>query len=262
MHLEHRTSLIQSALETITAELRTSEQANEEFTAQQREAERNLFATEHRHEQMQSDLARLGLGADRLPERIGARAQGNRCRPAACATRQEQHEFAALSRAEAEAENARLTGEVAQLRDAMQSEQDELATAKAELAAMNERLASAEAIAKRLQEERDGSGRREAALRQQEASINEETAAMARQTEELTLQLEVLRGEKARLEENQKELEQEWDAAARASPRPKIICAWRARRSRRCAKSAASLKSRKHATIPIASTCAKLAWRK
>ena len=107
----------------------------------------------------------------------------------------------------------RLTEEVAQLRNAVQSERDELATAKAELATMNERLASAEAIAHRLQEERADLERREAALRQQEISISEETVAMARQSEELTVQLEALRVEKARLADLQKELEQEWDTA-------------------------------------------------
>ena len=103
--------------------------------------------------------------------------------------------------------------EVAQLRGAVQAGQDELTTAKSELAAMNERLASAEAIAKRLQEERADLQRREAALRQQEAAISEETVAMAQQTEELTRQLEVLRAERARLEVKQKELEEEWDTA-------------------------------------------------
>jgi chromosome segregation protein len=78
---------------------------------------------------------------------------------------------------------------------------------------MNERLASAEAIAKRLEEERIDLQRREAALHQQEISIDEETAAMAQQTEELTQQLTVLRTEKIRVVENQKLLEQEWDAA-------------------------------------------------
>jgi chromosome segregation protein len=78
---------------------------------------------------------------------------------------------------------------------------------------MNERLASAEAISHRLQEERADLDRREAALRQQEASINEETAAMAKQSEELTVQLETLRVEKARLAELQTRLEQEWDDA-------------------------------------------------
>jgi len=78
---------------------------------------------------------------------------------------------------------------------------------------MNERLASAEGVAKRLEEERADLNRREATLRQQESSISEETAAMARQTEELTRQLGSLRVERARLEDRQKELEQEWDAA-------------------------------------------------
>ena len=100
-----------------------------------------------------------------------------------------------------------------QLRGAVQTEQDQLTTAKSELAAMNERLASAEAIAKRLEEEKLDLERREAALLQQEASISEETIAMAKQSEELSQQLTVLRAEKVRLEENQKQLEQEWDAA-------------------------------------------------
>jgi len=93
------------------------------------------------------------------------------------------------------------------------TERNELATAKAELATMNERLASAEAIAHRLQEESAELDRREATLRQQESSITDETASMARQTEELVQQLEVLRIEKVRLENRQKELEQEWDSA-------------------------------------------------
>jgi len=211
MHLEHQTGVIQAALETITVELRASEQANEELTAQQREAERNLFATKHRHEQMQTDLARLGLDltvcqSDLARVRKEIETVQQRAERAKL-----EHETAATSRAEAEAESARLAEEVVQLRARVQAEQEELATARAELAAMNERMASVEAIAHRLQEERADLERREAALRQQEASISEETAAMARQTEELTRQLEVLRAEKTRLEENQKQLEQEWE---------------------------------------------------
>ena len=44
-------------------------------------------------------------------------------------------------------------------------------------------------------------------------SIGDETIVLARQSEELALQLEGLRGEKLRLENCQRELEQEWDAA-------------------------------------------------
>jgi len=210
-HLEHQTGLIQAALETITVELRTSEQANDELSAQQREAERNLFATKHRHEQMQSELARLGLDLTVCQgELSGVRKEIDTVQQRAERAKL-QHETAATSRAEAEAESARLAEEVVQLRARVQAEQEELATARAELAAMNERMASVEAIAQRLQEERSDLERREGALRQQEASISEETAAMARQTEELTRQLQVLRTEKTRLEENQKQLEQEWE---------------------------------------------------
>jgi chromosome segregation protein len=213
MQLEHRSETSHAELEILSTELRTAEQANEELTAQQRDAERTLFSTKHRHEHTQGDLARLGLDLTVCQSELARirreiETVQNRAERAKL-----QHEAAATSRAEAEAETTRLTAKVAQLRTAVQTEQDELSAAKAELAAMNERLALAEAIAKRLDEERADLERREFALRQQEESISEETLAMTRQTEELTQQLTVLRAEKTRLEEKQKELEQEWDAA-------------------------------------------------
>ncbi len=211
IHLEHQSGLMQAELETLTVELRATEAANEELTAQNREAERNLFAAKHRHDQMQSELARLGLELTACQDELARM----RKEIAAVQERAErarlEHEAAATTRAEAEAESARLAEEVVQLRAMVQAEQEELATARAELATMNERMASVESIAMRLQEERADLERRETALRQQEASISEETAAMARQTEELTQQLEVLRAEKTRLEEKQKQLEQEWE---------------------------------------------------
>jgi chromosome segregation protein len=213
MQLEHRVAASHESLETLAVELGTSEQANQELAVQQREAERNLFGTKHRHEHSQIELARLGLDLTvcqsdlarlrREIESVQRRAEQAKL----------QHEVAATSRAEAEAESARLTVEVAQLRGAVQTEQGELSAARADLAAMNERLALAEGIAKRLEQERADLERREMTLRQQEDSINEETQAMARQTEGLAQQLTVLRAEKTRLEEKQKELEQEWDAA-------------------------------------------------
>jgi chromosome segregation protein len=162
---------------------------------------------------MQGDLARLGLDLTVCQNELGRVRKEIEAGRLRAQRAKEQQEFVATTRAEAEAENLRLTEELAQLRGAVQSEQDELTSAKTELAAMKERLAAAEAVAKRLQEERADLQRREAALRQQEAAINGETMAMARQTEELTQQLEVLRAEKVRFEVKQKEFEQEWDAA-------------------------------------------------
>jgi chromosome segregation protein len=212
VQLEQRAASGHAELENLAMQLRAAEQAHEELTAQQREAERNLFATKHRHEHSQTELARLGLDltvcqSDLARVRREIESVQRRAEQAKL-----QHEAAATSRAQADAESTRLTAEVAQLRSAIETEHDELSTARAELAAMNERLALAESIVKRLDEERADLERRELTLRQQEESIQEETLAMARQTQELTLQLDVLRSEKTRLEAKQKELEQEWEA--------------------------------------------------
>jgi chromosome segregation protein len=213
IHLEQRSNAMQSELEVIAADLGSTEQAQEELIAQQREAERTLFASKHRHEQMQSDLARLGLDLTVCQNELSrVRKEIESVQQRALLARTQHHQ-AASSRAEAEAESLRLTEKVAQLRNAIQTEREELATSRAELATMKERLSSVEAIANRLEEERADLERREAALRQQEASINEETAAMAHQSEELTLQLATLRVEKARLADRQGQMEQEWDDA-------------------------------------------------
>ena len=212
-HLEEKSAGLQAMLESVAAEIRSTEQSIEALGAQLREAERNQFAAKMRHEQMQSDLARLGLdltGCQSELARVRIEIEAVQLRAQAAQT---QHEAAALSRADAEAQSFRLVEELAQLRKAVQIEAEELATARAELATMNERLASAEAIATRLLEERADLERREGALRQQEASINDETAAMAVQTEEMTRQLEVLRAERVRLEARQKDMEREWDEA-------------------------------------------------
>jgi chromosome segregation protein len=213
MHLEQKSADLQLRLDTIAAELRSTEQSLEALAAQLREAERNQFAAKMRHEQMQSDLARLGLdltSCQRELARVRAEIEAVQRRAQLAET---QHHAAVSSRAEAEAESLRLSEELTQLRKAVQTESEELATARAEFATMNERLAAAESIAARLQEEHAELERREAALRQQETSINEETIAMACQTEEMSQQLEILRTEKIRLEARQKELEQEWDEA-------------------------------------------------
>src|SRR5271166_1462991 len=212
-HLEQRCNIIQAELETVNADLRVTEQSQEELTAQQRDAERNLFAARHRHEQMQSDLARLGLDLTVCQNELTRLRKEIESVQQRALLAKMQHQTAATSRDQAEAESARLAEEVTQLRIAVQAEQEQLTTAKSELAAMNERLASAQVTTERLEEEKHDLERREAALVQQEASISEETEQMIKQSEELTGQLTVLRAEKVRLDENQKQLEAEWEAA-------------------------------------------------
>jgi chromosome segregation protein len=213
LHLEHRSEVSRAELDDLVAELRAAEQAHEGISAQLRDAERTLFATKHRHDQSQSDLARLGLDLTVCQSELARIRREIEAVQLRAEQAKFQHEAAATSRADAEAENNRLSEEVAQLRSAVQTDQAELSAARADLAAMNERLALAEGIAKRLEDERTDLERRELALLQQEVSISEETQALARQSEELTQQLAVLRAEKVHLEEKQKEFEQEWEAA-------------------------------------------------
>ena len=211
MQLERRAGIAKAELDTVLAALQTCEAECDHLNTQQREAERHLFAAQHQHERTQSDLARMGLDLTLCQNELSRIRKEIETIQQRAMRAKLQHELAFASRAQAEAESARLTAEVAQLRAAVQTEQEELSTAKADVAAMNERLASAEATAKRLADERAELERRELTLQQQEASINEETASLARQTEESTLQLSVLRAEKIRLDERQKELELEWE---------------------------------------------------
>ena len=203
----------QAGLEAAAAELLSMEEALAEINEKQRGAEREALSAMHRHGQMQSELARLGLELTICQNELARIRQDVENARQRAERAKNQHTAAALSRTEAEAESLRLAEELIQLRGSIQSEQNELATGRAEFAAMHERLMAAEALSTRLNEERAELGRREAALQQQVTSIGDETAALATQSTELALQLEGLRGEKLRLEIRQRELEQEWDAA-------------------------------------------------
>jgi chromosome segregation protein len=211
--LEKEMAEKQAALENLAFELQTTEKSLEELNVQQRDAERAVISATHRHNHMQGELARLGLELTvcqnelfRIRQDVeNARQRAERAK--------NLHAAAVMTRDEAEAESARLSEALAQLRGSIQTEQNEVSGARAELAALTERLTAAEALAKRLDEQRAELVRREAAFRQQLLSIADETSALAMQSEEQARQLEGLRGEKLRLEVRQREFEQEWDAA-------------------------------------------------
>ncbi|PYT72485.1 MAG: chromosome segregation protein SMC [Acidobacteria bacterium] len=213
LQLEHRMNERQTALEAVTAELRTTQQALEEIDAKQRDVEREVISAQHRHSHMQTELARLGLELTVCQNELGRIRKGAEDARQRAERAKNEHAAAALSRAEAETESARLAEDLVVLRGSIQTDQHELATARAGLAAINERLAAAEASATRLREERAEMERRETALQQQVLSISDETTNLAKQSEELAQQLEGLRAEKLRLETRQKELEQEWESA-------------------------------------------------
>ncbi|HEY6385761.1 MAG TPA: chromosome segregation protein SMC [Candidatus Acidoferrum sp.] len=201
----------QAALAQVNTDLREAEQSLEQITLQQREAERSVFSATHRHEHMQSELARLGLELTVCQNELLRLRKDSEDARMRAERAKHQHAAAAISRAEAETEGTRLAEQLALLRGSVHTEQNELATGRAALAALNERLSAAEALATRLQEERAELDRRETLLLQQESSIWDEAAALTKQSEELAQQLEGLRGEKLRLEVRQRQLEQEWD---------------------------------------------------
>ncbi|MGB6897658.1 MAG: chromosome segregation protein SMC [Candidatus Acidiferrum sp.] len=211
LQLELQMSEAQAALAQLSKDLREAEQSLEQINAQQREAERHVFSATHRHEHMQSELARLGLELTVCQNELSRLRKDSEDARTRAERAKHQQAAAAISRAEAETESAQLVEQLAQLRGSVQTEQNELASARAELAALHERAGAAEALATRLQEERAELDRRETALLQQESSICVETAALTKQSEDLALQLEGLRGEKLRLEVRQRQLEQEWE---------------------------------------------------
>jgi chromosome segregation protein len=210
--LEAEMSETQAALAQVNTELREAEQSLEQITAQQRDAERSVFSATHRHEHMQSELARLGLELTVCQNDLLRLRKDSEDAKMRAERAKHQHAAAAASRADAEGESTRLVEQLVQLRGSVQTEQNQLATARAELAALNERLSAAEALAARLEQERSELARRETALLEQESSIGDETAALAKQSEDLSQQLEGLRGEKLRLEVRQRQLEQEWES--------------------------------------------------
>ena len=210
--LEKRAENARAALETLTTDLRATEQSLEEISAQRLEAERVAYSTKHRHEQTQAELARLGLELTLCQNELTRVRQEVEAAKLRAERAKHQLAAAATTRAEAEAESGRLGEELVQLRGSIQAEQNDLAGARAELAAISERVTAAEAIAQRLLQERAELDRREAALRQQESSIGDEAAALTQQSENFATQLEALRAEKTRLETRQRELEQEWES--------------------------------------------------
>ncbi len=192
--------------------MRADEQSIEKIAEQHREAEHAVLNAAHRHEQMQAELARLGLELTVCQNELTrVRREVDAARERA-ARAQLEHATAAAARNAADTQSTRLSEELTALRQKIQREHEQLAGARAEQAGLAERLTAAEALAARLEEERQEIERREGALRLQQTSVEEEIATLRRQSEELERQVGTLRGEKTRLEGRQKELEQEWES--------------------------------------------------
>src|SRR5258705_6588578 len=133
--LELRMTEMQAEMERPADEIRKTEAAQETVTAKQHEAEREVLSATHKHQHTQGELARLGL------ELTVCQSDLARLRQAVAEAKKRaeraiaEHETAAMSCAEAEAERVRLAETLMHLRGSVQSEQDELAAGRAETAA-------------------------------------------------------------------------------------------------------------------------------
>ena len=106
--------------------MRAAEQALEQSTTQQHDAERDVYAAKHRHEQTQADLARLGLDLTVCQNELSHVRHAVESARTKAETAKHQLAVANTTRAEAEAESVRLAEDLVQLRGSIESEQNEL----------------------------------------------------------------------------------------------------------------------------------------
>ena len=212
LQLERAASEAQAALQHIAEELHASEAAHEQAAAQHVESEKVAVAATLQRDQARGDMVRLGI------ELSDCQTELARLRNEATAA-QRRAESAQLRRAEVLNARAGTELEISQameqqttLRQTAQAKQEDLASRRAEMAALAERLASAETIAARMAHELQELVARRSALVFQHDSLVQEQEQLAAQTAEHQRQVESLRVEKLRLEARGAEMEREFDA--------------------------------------------------
>ena len=211
--LEGEAAAEQAALAQTEAARREAEKGLAEITERHVEAGKLLVTATIERDQTRRELGRLGDELTRCQSEIsGLREQAESARRRGAAALAES-ERVALATETARREEAEAIARIAEIRQAAEGRQEELAKKRAEKAALDERLASAAAIAARLGEEHRDLQARAAAIATQEASLDAEHAELARQSELQQGQAAALRTERERLEARTAEFEQEWNQA-------------------------------------------------
>jgi chromosome segregation protein len=200
LQLERAASEAQAALQQIEEELRASEVAFEQAAAQHVESEKQEVAARLQREQAQGDMVRMGIElSDCQSQLIRLRNDAAAAQRRAEAAQQRRGEISTAKDA-AEQEIAQSMEQQVSLRQSAQAKQEDLASRRAEMATLSERLTSAESIAARMQHElKEHVARRSALLVQQESLVKEQEQ-LASQIAEHQKQVESLRAEKLRLE--------------------------------------------------------------
>jgi chromosome segregation protein len=213
LQLERAATEAQAALQHIEEEIRASEVALEQATAQHVESEKLEVAATLQRDQARGDMVRLGI------ELSDCQNELSRLRNDATAAQRRaeaaQHRRGEVSSARegTEQEIARAMEQQIALRQSAQLKQEALASRRAEMAGLAERLASAETIAARMAHELQELVARRSALALQRESLVQEQQQLAAQIAEHQKQVESLRAEKLRLESQGDEMEREFDAA-------------------------------------------------
>ena len=212
LQLERAASEARAALQHVEEELHASEVTLEQAAAQHVESEKLAVAATLQRDQARGDMVRLGIELNDCQTELA------RLRNDATAA-QRRAEAAQHRRGEASSARAGTEHEIAQameqqitLRQTAQAKQEDLASRRAEMAGLAERLSSAETIAARMAHELQELLARRSALVLQHDSLVQEQEQLASQTAEHQKQVESLRAEKLRLETRGAEMEREFDA--------------------------------------------------
>jgi chromosome segregation protein len=214
-HNEEELAAAQARLEELQAAHAQSERDLEHLTAQEVDTGKTLVAATMERETTRAELARVSTDLSRCQSEI-ARLRGD-------ATSAQQRagqllrdrEHAGRLRESAEHELIVLGVQIAEMRKVAESQQAELSAARAEKAALDERLASASALAERLDEQRLELVARSAVLAAQQDEIRCELGQIETQTADHQQQVQARTEEKRSLETRKSELEQESEQSRR-----------------------------------------------
>ncbi len=211
VQLERAASEAHAALLHIEEEFRACESGLEQASAQHVESEKLEVAATLQRDQARGDMVRLGIDlSDCQNELARLRHEASAAQRRAEAAQQRRGEVSA-ARETAEQEILRATEQQIVLRQSAQAKQEDLASRRAEMAGLAERLASAESIAARMAHELQEIMARRSALLHQRDALAQEQEQLTAQTAEHHRQVESLRGEKLCLEARGAEMEKEFN---------------------------------------------------
>jgi chromosome segregation protein len=212
LQLERAASEAQAALHHLEEELNASETTLEQAAAQHVESEKLSVAATLQRDQARGDMVRLGIELSDCQSELARLRNGAAAAQRRAEAAQHRRGEVSSARAGAEQEIAEAMEQQVTLRQTAQARQEDLASRRAEMAALAERLASAETIAARMAHEIQEITARRSALVQQHDSLVQEQEQLAAQTAEHHRQVESLQAEKMRLEARGAEMEREFDA--------------------------------------------------